>query len=282
MFVSLSLNLCLTLPDDCHCRLGVNTKIVKGENSKHIVPWQVSVQSDEHMCSGIILDDETIVTIYSTCVSGYEAKELKVVAGILRLDEKNETNTYDVKSIILAQNDIESTSGPNNTAILKLTKKLNLEKGKIEKACIRMFDSDYKRFLNFAQHFMVTGFGFDQAFDIDEDGQMNVQPKPTNNLKMADIKIDYKKTTKHAIHVKSKWFHSDSVCLLDEGSPLMLQVNGQTKVVAFADDMIVSEKKKQKDKFEVCKGKGSFIKFSSIDDFIKKFNTTNMCLEYSN
>lgn len=159
--VTLVFGLSLALPDDCNCRLPLKSRIVNGEDSE-VVPWQVSIQNDGHMCSGIILDGDTVLTIKS-CVAGHDPEELQIVAGINRLDQANKKNTYSVKSI---QFPGDSAEEPTNIAILKLTKQLHFEKGKVEKGCLRMFDSDYpKKWKVKAQTFLVTGFGYTKVTD---------------------------------------------------------------------------------------------------------------------
>lgn len=272
--ILLIFNFSFGLPDDCNCRLGIESFVVNGKDSD-LVPWQVSIQSESHMCSGIILDNESIISIQS-CLSGYDPDDLSIVAGITRLDEASSNNTYLVKSIHFAK---DSSTDPTNLVILKLKNKIDLEKGKIEKACIRMFDSNYKRFL-FSQTFLVAGFGYNKTFEVDNDGKYG-DLKPSNVLRKADVKIDYKKTTAHVVRTKPGWFvKPKSICVYDEGSSLMLQEKGKVIVIGLADDMIVSEIKRKPGKYKVCDGHSQFIKFSAINNFLTKFNTSNMCLEY--
>lgn len=172
--VTLTFGLSLALPKDCNCRIPVNSKIVNGKDSE-VIPWQVSVQSDAHMCSGIILDDETVLTIKS-CVAGHDPEELKLVVGINRLDQANENNTYSVKSINFPG---DSTDQPENIAILKLQKQLNFVQGKVEKGCLRMYDSGYPRkWWFFPQTFLVTGFGYWKVGSTDSSLNRSMRLKP--------------------------------------------------------------------------------------------------------
>ena len=281
LFVSFTFGLSLSagLPEDCNCRLNVKPRIVDGKDSQ-VIPWQVSVQSDSHMCSGIILDGDSVITIQS-CVTGHAPEELKIVTGINRLDQANTNNTYTVKSINFPA---DSADQPTNIAVLKLKNQIKFEKGLAEKACIRMYDSDYSRkWIFFAQKFLVTGFGYTKTFETDINGNHEVL-KPSNILKKVDLTIDYKRTNDNDIRTKPNrlaaifFGKSPSVCVYDEGSPLMLLEKGRHLVVAMSDDMEVTEIKDTQ-KFKVCDGHGTFIKFTSTDSFLKTLDTSKMCLE---
>ena len=282
LFVTLTFGLSVSasLPEDCNCRLGVKSFIVKGKDSE-VIPWQVSVQSDAHMCSGIILDGETVISIKS-CVDGHGPQELKIVTGINRLDQANENNTYAVKSINFPA---DSSDQPDNLAILKLKNPINFVKGKAEKACVRMYDSSYakKWYQILPKKFLVTGFGYEKAFETDIDGNHEVL-KPSSVLKRADLRIDYDRTSETDLRTKplpkilAIVMGQPSVCVYDEGSPLQVQEDGRTFVVALSDDMVVSEIKNS-DRFMVCDGHGSFIKFSATDSFLNTLDTSKMCLE---
>ena len=269
------------LPTDCNCQLNVKSRIVKGKDSP-VIPWQVSVQSGSHLCSGLILDDETVISIRS-CVAGHGPNELKIVTGINRLDQANENNTYAVKSISFP---VDAPDSTENLAVLKLKNQINLVKGKVEKACVRMYDSKYPKKLFFiSQTFLVTGFGYTEPFETDRDGNHKLL-KPSNVLKQAELTIDYKRTNENELKIKPRnrvyaffFGTSSSVCVYDEGSPLMLTENGRYYTVALSDDVPVSEIKKTQ-RFKVCDGNGSFIKFSATDSFLKTLDTSKMCLEY--
>lgn len=269
VFSFLSFSTCL--PDDCTCRLGAMPRIVKGKDSE-LVPFLVSVRvNGEHKCSGLILNDQHVLTIES-CISGHETKELQVVAGITRLDEETE-NRFNVKSISLS-----GTNDIINSAVLKLETKFVFEKLKIERACLRMYDASYKGFF---KTLLTAGWGFDEPFELDKDGNMNKEIRPTNRLKKANVKYDSQKTTEKKIRVKPRWFSRVSTCAFDEGSPLMYENNGRVYVVGFSDDMLLADKKRRPGEYLVCNGVGSFIKPSALQDdgFLNNFNTSTMCLE---
>lgn len=61
----------------------------------------------------------------------------------------------------------------------------------------------------------------------------------------------------------------------------MLQENGRSFIVAFSDEMVVTEIKNTQ-KFKVCDGHSSFIKTAAIDAFLKTLDTSKMCLDRKN
>ena len=113
-----------------------------------------------HFGTGIILDDDTIITLKSL-VSGHDNRDLKVVTGITKLNDTNEKNSYNVKVIIFNGNDSDTSLPQNLIALIKLQSEIKFEKGLVEKACVRMYDSDYKHFM-LSQMFHVSGFGYEK------------------------------------------------------------------------------------------------------------------------
>ena len=100
-------------------------------------------------------------------------------------------------------------------------------------------------------------------------------------LKKADVKIDYKRTNAAFIRTKARWFGllKTSICIYDEGTPLHLQENGKSMVVGMADDISISEERKV-GKYRVCDGSSSFIKFSALTEFFKRFGNSKTCLQF--
>lgn len=132
------------LPDGCNCRLPAGRRIVSGSESASLVPFQVSVQAGgNHVCGGVILDENTVLTAAS-CLDGRNADDINVVAGVLRLDEATAANTFKVATINLPE-DFSSDVGANNTAIVKLASPLTLKTNEIEKACLRTSDQTIER-----------------------------------------------------------------------------------------------------------------------------------------
>lgn len=61
--------------------------IVNGVRAE-LTPWQVSVQDAEgHFCGGSIIDANTIVTA-AHCLEGYDASEIRIRAGVLKLSSR--------------------------------------------------------------------------------------------------------------------------------------------------------------------------------------------------
>ena len=207
-----------------------------------------------------------------SCLNGHKAEEIEVVAGIVRLDERSASNTFQVASINLPEG-YNIDVNVNNTSILKLASKLNLEDNKIEKACIRMFDKTFEKAT-------FQGWGSTRQHKLDIEGKITPTPKPSNKLKkILFIPID-------EIKSESKWyletfaFDEQSSCLMDEGGALHLDENGKTIVVGIADEALLAPDNDHINLAIMCAGKSAFIKFSSIRFFIEKYGSKNMCLIY--
>ena len=136
LLISLGQTAFAALPDGCNCRLPAMKRIVNGDTSANLVPFHVSVQSNgQHICGGVILDENNVLTAAS-CLTGRNAQDVNVVAGILRLDEATTENTFKVATINLPEG-FNPDVGANNTAMLQLSSPLTLKNGQIEKACLR-------------------------------------------------------------------------------------------------------------------------------------------------
>lgn len=139
LLVSLGQTAFAALADGCNCRLPAMKRIVNGDTSANLIPFQVSVQSNgQHICGGVILDENNVLTAAS-CLNGRNAKDVNVVAGILRLDQATTENTFKVATINLPEG-FNPDVGANNSAILQLSSPLTLKDNQIEKACLRTTD----------------------------------------------------------------------------------------------------------------------------------------------
>jgi len=268
----------LGLPNDCKCRSPAFRRIFDGEDGT-LVPYQVSVQYKNHICHGIILDEQTVISSAS-CLNGLPEKEITIVAGIDNLNQRKASNTFKIASITLPEG-YDTDVNENNTAMLKLTDKLNLVDGQVEKACIRMFDKKFKKATFY-------GFGSDQQHKLNlsiadgETANPMPEPTPTNQIKRASFSpIEDVDSKTHWLVQPSSHLNQDSVCIMDEGGSLSVTESGKIYTIGLADEALLSNDNSDVNLAIMCIGKSAFIKFSSIDFFIKQFDTSNMCLFYN-
>ncbi|MEH6345763.1 MAG: serine protease [Bermanella sp.] len=90
--------LCVALISFVHA--DITPRIVGGEASGQSYSWMVSLQTldGQHFCGGSLISSHWVVTA-AHCTSGFSAEQIKVVVGIQNLNQPNEGETLNIRTI---------------------------------------------------------------------------------------------------------------------------------------------------------------------------------------
>lgn len=246
--------------------------IVDGDEAD-LVPTMVSVQyQGSHICSGIILSEDTILSSAEPLYN-LKAEDIQVVAGIKSLDEKTASNTYKVSSIYLYDN-YNIDVNENNTSILKLSKKINLEAGKTEAACLRMYDVDLEDL-----EADTFGWGSTQTHTTEIKGSIQPKPESSNELRTAKFTTIAGVSSKNLYYLQPS-SGTQSTCIFDQGSVLVITEKNRSQVIGITDSPLMANDNSDVNSMTICPGRSAFIKPSSIESFIKRHATSKLCLIY--
>ena len=127
-----------------------------------------------------------------------------------------------------------------------------------------------------------SGFGSTQQHSLTIDGKISPKPKPSNKIQTHDFKLtDYHQSADKWV-VESDTDNDSAVCLLDEGASLYVMENDKTYTIGIADQALLGPDPDDVNLQTMCVSISAFIKFSSVDFFVKQYATSGMCLIYEN
>ena len=127
-----------------------------------------------------------------------------------------------------------------------------------------------------------SGFGSTQQHFLTIKGRITPTPKPSNKIKTHDFRLaDYHQSADKFV-VISDTDNESAVCLLDEGASLYVTENDKTYTIGIADEATLGSDVTDVNFMRMCESISAFIKFPSVDFFVKQYATPGMCLIYEN
>lgn len=190
---SLSLIFCdngfLRLNNFCSCRIRSKLKnYLESNSSSYFIPWVVMINVfDEPTCSGVIINKNSVLTS-ANCIRDANLEQmpevLKIIVGTKNISTIEDTDIYKVNRVDKPM-DFSSYDlmNGNDIAILKIVGHFNLERKKVEIACID-FNYTNKKYAEM----IASGYGRVDPNDDDLSESMihvfleNKEPKHLNTI----------------------------------------------------------------------------------------------------
>ncbi|KAI8790430.1 chymotrypsin elastase family member 2A [Biomphalaria glabrata] len=209
---------------ECGINNAVASRIVGGTVSRPSDwPWMVRFvfrQSPRNICAGVLVDDDTVVTV-AHCVNGFAANQMDVIVGdhdIGRVDPGEEL--VPVSGLEISRNYVPGTRG-NDFAIVKLARKIRFTTTK-QPACLPDPSIPILPANNPNSQCFVAGWG------VDESGRVSSQLRsaPVQLMNLSTCNTILNSLGGNVTHVPSDMICTDTsatrtdACLFDDGGAL--------------------------------------------------------------
>ena len=239
----------------CNCRMGALSRILNGNPTRGHLPWLVLIKhKGRPVGSGFLLTRDRVLTAASVVSDISYYGDVSVVAGVANLFLYSPLQDERKANHVISHPDFSAYRIDNGSdaAIIKLQKPFDLQRGKIELACLEL---NFKKTAK-PQKMSCIGYGVTK-----ENGkrQHSYVARYALYEQVMGVSVDGVIAGKPVVE-------NTTVCDLDYGAPLHLTSSGLTKVIglaSYSEGGIDSE-----GNVSYCSGETYFTSLSSIKQFV--------------